>query len=56
MFHFKLILCLKIVIKMDIERNVTERDDILLDRKSKAISVYIKEYYEIKNLCNVVLF
>lgn len=43
-------------IEMDIERNVIERDDVLLDRKCKAITAYLKEYYEIKNLTNVVLF
>ncbi len=43
-------------VEMDLERNVTERDDVILDRKAKPIKAYLKEYYEINGLYNAVLF
>ena len=40
-------------VEMDIERNVTERDDILLERKGKPIFAKVKTYYPIngENIC-----
>jgi CRISPR-associated protein Cas5h len=40
-------------IEMDLERNVTERDDILLERNGKPMKVKLNEYYQIdgKNIC-----
>jgi CRISPR-associated protein Cas5h len=40
-------------IEMDKERNVTERDDILLERNGRPIKVRLNEYYQIdgKNIC-----
>lgn len=43
-------------IEMDLERNVTERDDILLDRKGKKINAIVKEFYNLDNQSNVMLF
>jgi len=43
-------------VEMNLERNVTEREDILLDRKAKPIKAYFKEYHEIKGLNNAILF
>ncbi len=41
--------------EMDIERNVTERDDILLERTGRPILAKVKQYYPI-NGSNIVLF
>ena len=40
-------------VEMDTERNVTERDDILLERKGKPIFAKVKTYYPIngENIC-----
>lgn len=40
-------------IEMDRERNVTERDDILLERSGRPIKVKLNEFYQIdeKNIC-----
>ncbi len=40
-------------IEMDTERNVTERDDILLERKGNSIPVQVKKHYVVdgKNIC-----
>jgi len=46
-------------VEMDNERNVTKRDDILLDRKGKPINASVKEYYQVdlnEELINVMLF
>lgn len=43
-------------IEIDLDRNITERDDILMDRTAKPITAYFNEFYEIKNLCNAILF
>lgn len=43
-------------IEMDIERNVTERDDILLERKTKPIDAFLNQYYELSNGTNICLF
>ena len=42
-------------VEMDIERNVTQRDDILLERKASFIKAIVTDYYTI-NESNVVLF
>jgi CRISPR-associated protein Cas5h len=42
-------------VEMDIERNVTERDDIFLDRKAKPITAFVSEYYSFEEN-NVILF
>ncbi len=42
-------------IEMDVERNVTERDDILLERNGRPIIAQVTQYYSI-NGSNVVLF
>ncbi|WP_020597827.1 CRISPR-associated protein Cas5 [Spirosoma panaciterrae] len=42
-------------IEMNTDREVTERDDILLDRKGRAIRARVTEYYLVKE-ANVVLF
>lgn len=42
-------------VEMDTERNVTERDDILLDRKANPIQTFVHDYYPIGEE-NVVLF
>jgi CRISPR-associated protein Cas5h len=42
-------------IEMDTERNVTERDDILLERTGKPVLAKVKKHYSINN-ANVVLF
>lgn len=43
-------------IEMDAERNVTERDDILLERKTKPIDAFLNQYYELSNGTNICLF
>lgn len=43
-------------IEMDLERNVIERDDILLERKAQSIPVYAKQYYQLSNGTNICLF
>ena len=43
-------------IEMDVERNVTERDDILLERKTKPIDAFLNQYYELSNGTNICLF
>lgn len=43
-------------VEMDTERNVTERDDILLDRKAKPIPAKVTDYYKLGNGENVILF
>lgn len=42
-------------LEMDIERNVVERDDILLERTGKAILAKVSEFYTI-NGQNIILF
>jgi len=42
-------------IEMDIERNVTERDDVLLERTGKPIFVKVKQFYPVHD-ANIVLF
>jgi len=42
-------------IEMDHERNVTERDDLLLERKGKPMLAQVTQYYQI-NGNNIVLF
>ena len=42
-------------LEMDKERNVTERDDILLERKCNPILAQVKEYYAV-NGENIILF
>jgi CRISPR-associated protein Cas5h len=42
-------------VEMDEERNVTERDDILLERTGKPVLAKVKQYYPI-NGSNIVLF
>jgi CRISPR-associated protein Cas5h len=42
-------------IEIDLERNITERDDILLERKGASIPVFVKQFYKI-NQQNVILF
>jgi CRISPR-associated protein Cas5h len=42
-------------IEMDIERNVTERDDILIERTGKPIMAHVTQYFTI-NGNNIVLF
>lgn len=43
-------------IEMDIERNVTERDDILLERKAKPINAFLNQYYQLSDGKNITLF
>ncbi len=44
-------------VEMDLERNVTERDDILFDRIGKPIPATVTEFFTLQNpLENVVLF
>ncbi|GAB2555720.1 CRISPR-associated protein Cas5 [Spirosoma areae] len=42
-------------IEMNTERDVTERDDILLERKGKPIQARVTEYYSV-NGTNIILF
>lgn len=42
-------------LEMDTDRNVTERDDILLERKCNPILAQVKEYYTV-NGENIILF
>lgn len=42
-------------IEMDIERNVTERDDILLERTGKPVLAQVAQFYPV-NGSNIVLF
>lgn len=44
-------------VEMDLDRNVTERDDILLDRTGKTIPAIVSNFYKLSNIqSNVVLF
>lgn len=43
-------------IEMDLDRNVTERDDILLERKAKTIDAFLTQYYQLSNGSNISLF
>ncbi len=43
-------------IEMDVERNVTERDDILLERKAKPIEAFLNQYYQLSDGTNIALF
>jgi CRISPR-associated protein Cas5h len=43
-------------IEMDVERNVTERDDILLERRAKSIDAFLNQYYQLSNGANISLF
>lgn len=43
-------------IEMDIERNVTERDDILLERKAQSIDAFLNQYYQLSDGTNIALF
>lgn len=42
-------------VEMDVERNVTERDDILFERTGRPVLAKVKQYYRI-NGSNIVLF
>jgi CRISPR-associated protein Cas5h len=42
-------------IEMDVQRNVVERDDILLERKGQPVMAFVKPFYKI-NQKNVILF
>ncbi|GAB4035429.1 type I-B CRISPR-associated protein Cas5b [Spirosoma gilvum] len=42
-------------IEMNTDREVTERDDILLDRKGRPIRARVTEYYPVKE-ANIILF
>lgn len=42
--------------EMDLERNVTVRDDIIFDRTAKPIHAVVNEFYQLENEQNVVLF
>jgi CRISPR-associated protein Cas5h len=43
-------------IEMDMQRNVTERDDILLERKAKSIDAFLNQYYLLSDGTNIALF
>lgn len=43
-------------IEMDTERNVTERDDIILERKAKPINAFLEKYYQLSDGTNICLF
>ena len=43
-------------IEMDLERNVTEREDIILERKTKSIYAFLKQYYQLPDGTNISLF
>ena len=43
-------------IEMDMQRNVTERDDILLERKAKSIDAFLNHYYLLSDGTNIALF
>ena len=43
-------------IEMDTERNVTERDDIILERKTKCIDAFLEKYYQLSDGTNICLF
>ena len=42
-------------IEMDLDRNVTERDDIILDRSAQPIKAVVTNFYTIQNE-NIILF
>ena len=43
-------------IEMDVQRNVTERDDILLERKARSIDAFLNQYYILSDGTNIALF
>lgn len=43
-------------IEMDTERNVTERDDIVLEKKAKYIDAFLEKYYQLSDGTNICLF
>ncbi len=43
-------------IEMDTERNVTERDDVLYDRRGKAISAVVTDHYVLSDHERIILF
>jgi len=43
-------------VEMDVNRNVTERDDILLERKAKSIGAFLTQYYHLPDGTNIALF
>lgn len=46
-------------VEMNVNRDVTKREDILLERKGKAISAFVKQYQQINHndkLTNIILF
>lgn len=43
-------------VEMDVNRNVTERDDILLERKAKSIDAFLSQYYLLSDGTNIALF
>lgn len=43
-------------VEMDVNRNVTERDDILLERKAKSIDAFLNQYYLLSDGTNIALF
>ncbi len=43
-------------IEMDVNRNVTERDDIILERKAKSIDAFLNQCYLLSNGTNIALF
>ncbi len=54
-YEFEIIEQSMFPIEMDIERNVTERDDILLERKARRIKAKVTDYFNI-NGKNIILF
>lgn len=43
-------------VEMDLERNVTEREDIILERKTKSIYAFLNQYYQLSDGTNISLF
>jgi CRISPR-associated protein Cas5h len=43
-------------IEMDTERNVTERDDLIIERKGNKIPAFVNQYFHLSDQTNVCLF
>lgn len=43
-------------VEIDLERNVTEREDIILERKTKSIYAFLNQYYQLSDGTNISLF
>lgn len=43
-------------VEMDLDRNVIERDDIILERKTKSIYASLNQYYKLSDGTNISLF